>query len=65
LNVRLKNKKIFFQKLKKKFFLRWIALPVTFLGIGALVLSGGHYTVIFLFFKIILVDFGRKDLFKL
>ncbi|KAF7633403.1 PAP2_C domain-containing protein [Meloidogyne graminicola] len=27
------------------FLIRWIALPVTFLGIGALVLSGGHYTM--------------------
>jgi hypothetical protein len=31
---------------KKTYFLfRWLALPVTFLGIAALVLSGGHYTV--------------------
>uniref|UniRef100_A0A183C5W0 PAP2_C domain-containing protein n=1 Tax=Globodera pallida TaxID=36090 RepID=A0A183C5W0_GLOPA len=27
------------------YMLRWIALPITFMGIAALVLSGGHYTV--------------------
>uniref|UniRef100_A0A914GZK4 Sphingomyelin synthase-like domain-containing protein n=1 Tax=Globodera rostochiensis TaxID=31243 RepID=A0A914GZK4_GLORO len=27
------------------YVLRWIALPITFMGIAALVLSGGHYTV--------------------
>lgn len=27
------------------YILRWLALPITFLGIAALVLSGGHYTM--------------------
>ncbi|KAL3093643.1 hypothetical protein niasHT_026681 [Heterodera trifolii] len=27
------------------YILRWIALPITFMGIAALVLSGGHYTM--------------------